>query len=168
MIPQPTGKAFGGGVRVSMAFKALLCSGGASSPEQRSVLRAIHPFNPNKKQIRFLGGSSAINPTCRRRTQGLLWASRGLFLPAAAMAGLVLLPVVALGTAVPSLPPIASPPAEKKTIFFSFQSQPPQRSMDALFWSRERDNTWKKGGLKDVRRGREEWAWAKMLVPDQA
>ncbi len=45
---------------------------------------------------------------------------------------------------------------------------------------RGRDNAWakriksildhmlKKGGIHDVRRGREEWAWAKMLVPDQA
>ncbi len=108
-------------MRVSMAFKVLLCSGDASLPEQRSILRAIHPFNPNKKHIRFLGGSSAINPTCRCRTQGVLWASRGLFLPAAAMAGLVLLPVVALGTAVSS-PSQLRPPQQKKNEVFFFRA----------------------------------------------
>jgi hypothetical protein len=101
-----------------MAFKALLCSGDASSPEQRSALRAIDPSPPHKNHIRLLGGSSLINPTCRRGTQGLLWASRGLFLSTAAMVRLV----VVLGTAVPS-PPNHVPPQQKKTKIF--QSQPP-------------------------------------------
>ncbi len=30
------------------------------------------------------------------------------------------------------------------------------------------DHMWKKGGLNNIRRGSEQWVWAKMLVPDQA
>ena len=97
-----------------MAFRALLCSNNASSLEQRSALRAIDPSPPHKKHIRLLGGSSTINPTRRRGTQGLLWASRVLFSPAAVMVGLV----VALGTAVPSPPN----PSRKKTKIFFFRA----------------------------------------------
>ncbi len=119
-------------MRVSMAFNTLLCSGDDASPQQRSILRAIHPFNPNKKHIRFLRGSSAINPTRRRRMQGLLWASRGLFLPAAAMVGLVVACCCARDCG-PVPPPNRVPPQQKKMkIFFLFRSQPPQPSTVTL------------------------------------
>jgi hypothetical protein len=100
-------------VRVSMAFNVLLCSGNDALPQQRSILRAVHPFNPNKKHIRFLGGSSVINQMHRRRTQGLLWASRGLFLLAAAMVGLVVACCCARDCS-PTPPPILPPPSRKK------------------------------------------------------
>ena len=38
-----------------MALKTLRCCGGASSPEQGSVLRGIHPTNSHKKHTRLLG-----------------------------------------------------------------------------------------------------------------
>jgi hypothetical protein len=72
-----------------MPLKTLRCCGGASSLEQRSVLRGIHPINPTPKHIRLLGGLSPINPTCQRARLALDWNSRGPFLPAAIMVGLV-------------------------------------------------------------------------------
>ncbi len=100
-----------------MAFRALLCSNNASLPEQRSALRAIDPSPPHKKHIRLRGGLSPINPTHRRGMQGLLWASRGLFLPAVAMVGLV----IVLRTAVPS-PHNHVPPQQKETKIFFFRA----------------------------------------------
>ena len=49
------------GVIGCMALKTLRCCGGASSPEQGSVLRAIYPINSHKKHTRLLGGLSLIN-----------------------------------------------------------------------------------------------------------
>jgi len=72
-----------------MPLKMLRCCGGASSLEQRSVLRGIHPINPTPKHIRLLGGLSPINPTRRRTRLALEWDSRGPFPPAAIMVGLV-------------------------------------------------------------------------------
>jgi hypothetical protein len=78
---------FLGGVRVFMALKALLCSGNDELPQHRSVLRAINTLNSPKNYIRLLGGLSPIHSTCRRGAQGLMWGTRGPFLPAAAMVG---------------------------------------------------------------------------------
>jgi len=82
------------GVVGFMALKTLLCSGDDAPPQHRSVLRAIHPITPHKKHIRLLGISSPIDPTRRIRTKGLLWGSRGTFLP---MATMVMMVVVAVG-----------------------------------------------------------------------
>ena len=80
------------GVIGCMALKTLRCCGGASSPEQRSVLRAINPTTPHKKHIRLLGGLSPIDPTRRRARLCLALVSRGPFPPAAVMVGLVVAP----------------------------------------------------------------------------
>ncbi len=73
--------------RVFMALKALLCSGDDALPQHWSVLRAIHTLNSRKIYIHFLGGLSPIHSTHLRRVQGLMWSTRGAFLPAAAMVG---------------------------------------------------------------------------------
>jgi hypothetical protein len=66
----------------------------ASSPEQRSALRAIHTLNPPKKYIPKLGKLSPIHSKHWRGAQGLVWGARGPFLPAAAMVVAVVMPVV--------------------------------------------------------------------------
>jgi hypothetical protein len=76
-----------GGLMVFMALKALLCSGNDKSPQHWSVLRAINTLNSPKKYIRLLGGLSPIHSTRQRGAQGLIWGTRGPFLPAAAMVG---------------------------------------------------------------------------------
>ncbi len=78
---------FGGGLRVCMALKALLCSGNDELPQHRSVLRAIHTLNSLKSYTRLLGGLSPIHSTRRHGAQGLMWGTRGPFPPAAAMVG---------------------------------------------------------------------------------
>jgi hypothetical protein len=71
-------------------FKTLQCCDGASSLEQRSVLRGIvHSINPTPKHILLLGGLSPINPMCQQARLALEWDSRGPFPPAAIMVGLV-------------------------------------------------------------------------------
>ncbi len=70
-----------------MALKALLCSGNDKLPQYRSVLRAINTLNSPKNYIRLLGGLLFIHLTHRRRAQGLMWGTRGPFLPVAAMVG---------------------------------------------------------------------------------
>jgi hypothetical protein len=70
-----------------MALKALLCSGNDALPQHCSVLRAMHTLNTPKYYIRLIGGLSPIHLMRWRMAQGLMWGSRGLFLPAAAMAG---------------------------------------------------------------------------------
>ena len=77
----------GGGLRVFMALKALLCSDNDESPQYRSVLRAINTLNSPQKYIRLLGGLSPIHLMHRRRAQGLMWGTRGPFPLAAAMVG---------------------------------------------------------------------------------
>jgi len=72
-----------------MPLKTPQCCGGASSLEQRSVLRGIHPINPTPKHILLLGGLSPINLTRRRTRLALEWDSRGPFPPVAIMVGLV-------------------------------------------------------------------------------
>jgi hypothetical protein len=76
---------FGGGLRVCMALKALLCSGNDALPKHRSVLRAIHTFNSPKNYNHLLGGLSTIHSTHWIGVQGLMWGTRGPFPPAAAM-----------------------------------------------------------------------------------
>ncbi len=83
-----------GAVEVFMALKTLRCCGNSSLPEQRSALRAINTTNPPKEYIRKLGGLSPIHLTRWRRAQGLMWGTRGPFLPAAAMVVVVVKPVV--------------------------------------------------------------------------
>ena len=68
-----------------MALKLLRCCCGASSPEQGSVLRAIHPINSHKKHTRLLGGLSLIDLTRRHARLALEWVSRAPYLAAAAM-----------------------------------------------------------------------------------
>jgi hypothetical protein len=77
-----------------MALKTLRCCGNASSPEQRSALRAINTLNPPPKYIHKLGGLSPIDSKRRRGAQGLMWGARGPFPPAAAMVVAVVTPVV--------------------------------------------------------------------------
>ncbi len=78
---------FGEGLRVSMALKALLCSGDDASPQHRSVLRAIHTLNSRKNYIRLRGGLLPIHLMHLRGAQGLMWGTMEAFLPAAAMVG---------------------------------------------------------------------------------
>ena len=52
-----------------------------------------HP-QPPKEYNRKLGGLLPIHSTCRRGAQGLMWGTRGQFLPAAAMVVAVVTPVV--------------------------------------------------------------------------
>jgi hypothetical protein len=54
---------------------------------------AIHTLNNPMKYTRLLGGLSAIHPTRRRGAQGLMWGTRGQFLPTAAMVVVVVMPV---------------------------------------------------------------------------
>jgi hypothetical protein len=72
---------FGGGLRVCMALKTLLCSGNDASPQHRSVLRAIHTLNSPKNLICLLGGLSTIHSTHWIGAQGLMWDTRGPFSP---------------------------------------------------------------------------------------
>jgi hypothetical protein len=76
-----------GELRVFMALKGLLCSGDDSSPQHRSVLRAINTLSSPKKYTRLLGGLSPIHSTRRCGAQGLIWGARGPFPPTAAMVG---------------------------------------------------------------------------------
>jgi hypothetical protein len=76
---------FGGGLRVSMALKALLCSGDDELPQHLSVLRAVHTLNSPKHYIRLLGGLLPIHSMHQHRVQGLMRGTRGPFPPAAAM-----------------------------------------------------------------------------------
>jgi hypothetical protein len=70
-----------------MALKVLLCSGDDALPQHLSVLRAIHTLNSRKNYIRLLRGLSPIHLTRLRGAQGLMWVTRGAFLPAVAMVG---------------------------------------------------------------------------------
>jgi hypothetical protein len=85
--PPSLGVYFLGGLRVCMALKTLLFSGNDELPQHRSVLRAIHTLNSPQNYIRLLGGLSPIHLMHWRRVQGLMWGTRGPFLPAAAMVG---------------------------------------------------------------------------------
>jgi hypothetical protein len=78
---------FLGGLRVFMALKTLLCSGNDESPLNWSVFRAINTLNSPKIYIRLLEGLSPIHLTHWRGAQGLMWGTRGPFLPAVAMVG---------------------------------------------------------------------------------
>jgi hypothetical protein len=77
-----------------MVLKTLRCCGDSSSPEQRSALRSINTPDPPKKYICKLGRLSPIHSMRWRRAQGLMWGTRGAFLPAAAMVVAVVTPVV--------------------------------------------------------------------------
>jgi hypothetical protein len=96
MVNNPPSKwiYFGGLLRVCMALKTLQCCGDASSPEQRSALRAIHTLNPQKKYIRKLGRLLPIHLMHLQGAQGLMWGARGPFLLAEAMVVVVVTPVV--------------------------------------------------------------------------
>jgi hypothetical protein len=74
-----------GGLRVCMALKRLLCSGNDALPQHRSVLRTIHTLNSPQNYIRLLGGLLPIHSILWCRAQGLMWGTRGPFLPEAAM-----------------------------------------------------------------------------------
>jgi hypothetical protein len=77
-----------------MALKTLRCCGNLSSPEQRSTLRAINTLNPPPKYTRKHGRLPFIYLKHQRGAQGLMWGSRGQFLPAAALVVAVVTPVV--------------------------------------------------------------------------
>jgi hypothetical protein len=70
-----------------MPLKALLCSGNDTSPQHRSVLRAIHTLNSLKNNIRLLGWLPPIYSTRWSRAEGLMWGTRGPYLLVAVMAG---------------------------------------------------------------------------------
>jgi hypothetical protein len=55
---------FGGGLRVCMALKALLCFGGDDSPQHRSVLRAIHTPSTAPKIISACSGGCRPSIQC--------------------------------------------------------------------------------------------------------
>jgi hypothetical protein len=74
---------------VCMALKALLCSGDDESPQHWNVLRAIHTVNSPKNYIHLLEELSSINLAHWRGAQGLMWGTKGPFLPAATMVVLV-------------------------------------------------------------------------------
>ena len=80
-----------------MALKTLPCSDDDVPPQHRSILRVLHPVTPHKKHIRLLRISYPIDPTRRIRTKGLLWGSRGTFLPTATMVVMVVVAVGLLG-----------------------------------------------------------------------
>ena len=91
------------GVAGCMTLKTLRCCGGASSLEQGSVLRAIHPTISHEMHTRLLGGLSSINPMHWRARLHLAWVFRAPSL-AAAMVGLVV-----ARTAVDYFPPGENP-----------------------------------------------------------
>jgi hypothetical protein len=68
-----------------MALTVLLCSGDDELQQHRSVLGAIHTLNSPKNYIRLLGGLSPIHSTCQCGAQGLMWGTRGPYLPVVAM-----------------------------------------------------------------------------------
>ncbi len=78
---------FGGGLRVCMALKVLLCSGNDESPQHWSVLRAIHTLNSPQNHTHLLRGLSPIHSMHPHGAQGLMWGTRGPFPPTAAMVG---------------------------------------------------------------------------------
>jgi hypothetical protein len=80
--------------RVCMALKTLQCCGDTSSLEQRGTSRAIHTLNNPKKYTCLLEGLSAIHSTHWHGAQGLMWGTRGPFLPAVAIVVAVVLPFV--------------------------------------------------------------------------
>jgi hypothetical protein len=77
----------GGGMRVFMDFKVLLCSGDDELPQHWSVLGTINPLNSPKSHIRLLGRLSPIHLMRRCGAKGVVWGARGPFAPAAAMVG---------------------------------------------------------------------------------
>jgi hypothetical protein len=100
-----------------MARKMLQCCGDASSPEQRSTLRAIHTPNPPKKYICKLIGLSPIHSMHWRGAQGLMWGARGPFPPVAAMVVAVVKPIVFFAKATEIL---KNTKITKITCFYSF------------------------------------------------
>jgi hypothetical protein len=66
----------------------------ASSPQYRSVLRAIHTLKTPQNYTRLLRGLLPIHSSCWRGAQGLMWGARRPFLLAAAMVVAVVTPVV--------------------------------------------------------------------------
>jgi hypothetical protein len=83
--PPSLGMYLRGGLRVCMALKELLCFGDDALPQHWSVLRAIHTLNSPKNYIHLLGGLWTIHSMHWNEAQGLMWGTRGPFLPAAAM-----------------------------------------------------------------------------------
>jgi hypothetical protein len=72
---------------VFIDLKALLCSGDDELPQHWSLLRTINTLNSPKSYIHLLGVLLPIHSTHRRGTKGLVWGTRGPFLPVAAMVG---------------------------------------------------------------------------------
>jgi hypothetical protein len=68
-----------------MALKVLICSGNDELPQHRSVLRAIHTLNSPKNYICFPRELLPIHLTHWLGAQGLMWGTRGPFLPVTAM-----------------------------------------------------------------------------------
>jgi hypothetical protein len=71
-----------GGLRVCMPLKALLFSGDDALPQHQSVLRAMHTLNSLKNYIRMLRGLLPIHSNHWSRAKGLMWGTRGPYLPA--------------------------------------------------------------------------------------
>jgi hypothetical protein len=96
--PPKQADIFLGVLRVCMALKTLQCCGGASWPEQRSALRAMHTLNlPKIIPAASLGVCHMLSPIHlmhRHGAQGLMWGSRGPFQLAAALVVAVVMPVV--------------------------------------------------------------------------
>ena len=76
-----------GGLRVCMTLKALLCSGDDELPQHWNILRAIHTLNSPQNCIRLFGGLLPIHTLHWRGAQGLMWGTRGPYLPAVVMVG---------------------------------------------------------------------------------
>jgi hypothetical protein len=60
---------FGGGSRVFMDLKVLLCSGDDESPQHRIVLGTINALNSPKSYIHLLGGLSPIHLMASARSK---------------------------------------------------------------------------------------------------
>ncbi len=76
-----------------MVLKTLQCCGNASSPEQRSALRGTHTLNPQK--LHLLSQGVVAHPLeAAAQSAGLMWGTRGPFLPAVAMVVEIVMPVV--------------------------------------------------------------------------
>ncbi len=76
---------WGGGLRVCITLKVLLCSGDDALPQHWSVLRAIHTLNSPQNYICLLGGLLTNHSTHWIGAQGLMWGTRGPFPLVAAM-----------------------------------------------------------------------------------
>ncbi len=85
--PPKLADVFFEGVEGVYGPQVLLCSGDDELSQHRSVLRAIHTLTSPKNYIRLLDWLSPIHTLRQHGAQGLMWDTRGPFLPAVVMVG---------------------------------------------------------------------------------